>query len=22
CAKVGVTSLYDSGFYDNRFDVW
>nr|MOV53442.1 immunoglobulin heavy chain junction region [Macaca mulatta] len=22
CAKVGVTSFYDSGFYDNRFDVW
>nr|MOV58669.1 immunoglobulin heavy chain junction region [Macaca mulatta] len=22
CAKVGITWLYDSAYYENRFDVW
>nr|MOV55412.1 immunoglobulin heavy chain junction region [Macaca mulatta] len=22
CTKVGITNFQDSGFYDNRFDVW
>nr|MOV60605.1 immunoglobulin heavy chain junction region [Macaca mulatta] len=22
CAKVGITYLYDSAYYENRFDVW
>nr|MOV56632.1 immunoglobulin heavy chain junction region [Macaca mulatta] len=22
CSKIGVTNLFDSGYYDNRFDVW
>nr|MOV53683.1 immunoglobulin heavy chain junction region [Macaca mulatta]MOV54470.1 immunoglobulin heavy chain junction region [Macaca mulatta]MOV57633.1 immunoglobulin heavy chain junction region [Macaca mulatta]MOV57759.1 immunoglobulin heavy chain junction region [Macaca mulatta]MOV58052.1 immunoglobulin heavy chain junction region [Macaca mulatta] len=22
CSKIGVTDVFDSGYYDNRFDVW
>nr|MOV54734.1 immunoglobulin heavy chain junction region [Macaca mulatta]MOV55919.1 immunoglobulin heavy chain junction region [Macaca mulatta]MOV56746.1 immunoglobulin heavy chain junction region [Macaca mulatta]MOV60276.1 immunoglobulin heavy chain junction region [Macaca mulatta] len=22
CAKVGITYLYDTAYYENRFDVW
>nr|MOV59705.1 immunoglobulin heavy chain junction region [Macaca mulatta] len=22
CSKIGVTDVFDSGYFDNRFDVW